>query len=92
MSKFSRVGIRQDGNFLGSFQVVHLKGLSLDGIVVIVKTLNKEIVGARASSIDGKTKTIGKVLRVARLNDPRFCQHQRYWIEIPYWDRLNFFI
>ena len=53
MSKFSGVGIGQDGNLFCSFEVVNLKSLPLNGIVIVVKAFDQKIIGARAGPVYG---------------------------------------
>src|SRR5262249_10589698 len=57
-AEFSAVGVLKDSNFADSLMVYRLCGLAGDVRVIVVLPIEEEIVGARASSVDGEADAI----------------------------------
>ncbi len=63
MSKFSGVGIGQDGNLFCSFEVVNLKSLPLNGIVIVVKAFDQKIMARGRVPFTEKPTPLAKFSR-----------------------------
>src|SRR4029077_12318467 len=50
-AKFRGIGVGLDHNFADSFKILRLNGLTLNSVIVIIETIDQEVVGARPKSV-----------------------------------------
>src|SRR5690242_735023 len=80
-SKFRRIRIGENDHFLNGIQVVGLEGLTLNGIVIVVLTVEQEVVRARTRSVYGESSAITQAV-AAYIDDSGLRERQRNYIQI----------
>src|SRR6266704_4112270 len=101
-TEFRAVGVRENRDFAVSFLIVGLKCLTSNRIIIIILTIDQEIVPPRARSIHAKLQPIRPEREVAVISIPAshlvaggntsFRQNYRNWIQIRVWEVLDLFI
>src|SRR5215472_4804222 len=89
-AKFGGVRVCQDGHFLNCLKVVRLKGLALNRIIVIVLSVQQEVVGARTRAVHGEAHSVAEAVR-PHIQHSGLGQHQRNCIQVEDRDFLNFY-
>ena len=80
-AKFRGVRVGLDDHFTDGFKILRLNGLTLNSVIVIVETIDQEVVGTGPKSVHREARAVRKIVTVCDADNSRLGKHQGDRIE-----------